>query len=521
MPFDRRFFISRVFFVIFAAAIAFFFFADELLRLFGTTGQKRWVTAFFATLLWAIHPIQSGAVVYISGRADPLAAAFGFAGLYCGLRSLRESKGKAWLLIFAATVAFLLSALSKEMGLIFPLLWIIVLALQRNWLATRVAAAVAIFASVVYLSLRFPAEHIPPPPARTSVPLLVRPLLVARAAAEYAGLLILPLNLHMDRDVETYPSGFAETSVTHASWRELQTLLGILLIAGAVCWIVRARQQPAVFVCFLLAAICYLPVSGIFLLNATVAEHWMYLPSAFLFLGAFVSIHAVIENWHRLGLTILSMVTVTTAALWITFLGGRTFIRTFDWKDQQTFLATAIAHGGDSSRMLTNLGTLELAEGKIDAAKSHLESALQKDRNQPFALLNRAAVAIKQNDFKLAHEMLKRALESPFTAAKAHELLAVLENKETGNVNVLRMRLASRTGPPDWAIEKRYINVLNQSGYTDRAITELKTCLRTQWYRAESWQMLSELLANAGQRDVAARAHAMAQGFDVHLASTM
>ena len=145
---------------------------------------------------------------------------------------------------------------------------------------------------------------------------------------------------------------------------------------------------------------------------------------------------------------------------------------------------------------------------------------MQKDPDQPFALLNLAAVAIKQDDFKLAHEMLKRALESPLTAAKAHELLAVLENKETGSVNLLRMRLAARTGPPDWAIEKRYVKVLNESE-PDRAITELKLCVGTQWYRAESWQMLSELLAKTGQQDAAARAHALAQDFDVHLASTL
>jgi hypothetical protein len=330
-----------------AAAIAFFFLADELLRLFGTSEHKRKVTTFFATLLWAIHPIQSGAVVYISGRADPLAAAFGFAGLYCGLRSLRGNKGKTWLLTIAATVAFLLSALSKEIGLIFPLLWLIVLALQRNWLAMRVATVVAIFASVVYLSLRFPAEHIPPPSVRTSVPILVRPLLVARAAAEYTGLLVLPLNLHVDRDVETHPSGFAEASVTHASWRELQTLLGIVLIAGVIYWTVRTRYQPAVFVCLLLAAITYLPVSGIFRLNATVAEHWMYLPSAFLFLAVCLKIESLIENWRQQRWTILSKITVSAAVLWITLLAGRTFIRTFDWKDQQTFLASAIAHGGD------------------------------------------------------------------------------------------------------------------------------------------------------------------------------
>lgn len=167
--------------------------------------------------------------------------------------------------------------------------------------------------------------------------------------------------------------------------------------------------------------------------------------------------------------------------------------------------------------MFTNLGGLELAEGDLAAAQKHLQLALQKDPEQPFALINLAAVAIKQGDYKTAHDTLTRAQQSPLVEAKAHELLAVLENKETGNANLLRMRLASRTGPPDWAIEKRYIKVLGEVGYPERAISELKLCLGTQWYRAESWQMLSELLTKTGQSDAAARAHATAQDFDVHL----
>ena len=167
--------------------------------------------------------------------------------------------------------------------------------------------------------------------------------------------------------------------------------------------------------------------------------------------------------------------------------------------------------------MLTNLAGLELAEEHLAMRKKHLQLALQKDPDQPFALINLAAVAIKQGDYKTAHDTLKRAQQSPLVEAKAHELLAVLENKETGNANLLRMRLASRTGPPDWAIEKRYIKVLDEVGCPERAISELKLCLGTRWYRAESWQMLSELLTKTGQGDAAARAHCIAQDFDVHL----
>ena len=501
-----------------AAALAFFVFANELLRLFGLSNRSRKKVVMIATVAWAIHPIQSTTVIYIAGRADSLAAALGFAGLYCGLQSLRARQGPAWLLTLAAIVAFLLSALSKEMGLIFPLLWMVIVAAQKNWIALRNAVGVAIFVSVVYLSLRLPAEHNPTPSAQTA-PMLVRPLIVARAAAEYAGLLVLPLDLHMDRDVETHPTGFSKTSITQAAWRELQTLLGVLLIAAGFYWIARARAQSPIFVCLLLATITYLPVSGIFLLNATVAEHWIYLPSAFLFLAICLTADAFAQDWREQDRPIWPLAITIVTFLWIMFFAGRTFVRTLDWKDQGTFLERTIADGGDSARMLINLGGLELTQGRLDAARMHLQAALGKEPDQPFGLLNLAAVAIKQNNFKLAHELLARAIKRPPAEAKANELLAVLENHETGRANLLRMRLAAHTGPPDWSIERRYIKLLDESGDTKRAITELQSCLTTQWYRAESWQMLSKLLTKEGRKEEAARAHMNAEKYDVHLAT--
>ena len=201
-----------------------YFFALELLRFLNANEKWRDRVALVASVLWAVHPINSSAVIYISGRADPLAAAFGFAGLYCALRSLRANHVLRALLIVAATAAFLLSALSKEMGLIYPMLWLVIVLISANWNARRNAVGVLIFVSVAYFSLRLPAEHVAPPQSHTPIPLLVRPILVARAVAEYAGILIFPRNLYMDRDVETNPSGFAQSSVTEVSLRELQTL---------------------------------------------------------------------------------------------------------------------------------------------------------------------------------------------------------------------------------------------------------------------------------------------------------
>ncbi len=60
---------------------------------------------------------------------------------------------------------------------------------------------------------------------------------------------------------------------------------------------------------------------------------------------------------------------------------------------------------------------------------------------------------------------------------------------------------------------------LTREGFSifDRAIMELKTCLVAAPYRAESWQMMSELLRRIGRPNEAAIVLAAAGADDVHL----
>jgi protein O-mannosyl-transferase len=491
------------------ATFALLLLANELLRGWNFEERKRRWLAFIAALIWAVHPVHTAAVAYISGRADPLAAMFGFLGIYCGIRLAPAKRSNRWLLQIATAALFLLSALSKETGLIFPPLWIAVLLLRKSWRQVLPATVVLAFVFVSYLSLRLPAEHFPAPRLRPPAPLLVRPIIVARAFAEYTGLLLFPANLHMDRDVESHPFGPSDASVRGAAWRELQTLAGIALAAAALYWLFRARKKdPAVFGCLVLAILAYLPVSGAFSLNANIAEHWLYLPAAFLFLAAIVAIS------RR---QVPMPVAATVIAVLVVLFGTRTFLYTLDWKNQRKFLEHTIAAGGDSPRMLINLASQELHEGQLDAAKTHLEAALAKEPNQPFAVINLAVVAIRKEDYAAARQILNRAKDLPVVDAQAHELLAILEIKEHERVELLRFRLASRTGPPNWRIERRYIEALDQTGHSSEAIKELAGCLQTQWYRAESWQLLSRLLSKSGPVREATEALEQAKAYDVHL----
>ena len=501
------------------AALALLLCANQLLDYFGVEPGKRRVIAFLATLAWAIHPLHSSAVVYVSGRADPLAAAFGFLGLYFALRSAggqsygfvpdgSSSNGRRWLFLFLAGACFLLAALSKETGLLFLLIWGAVLGCRKKWRELIPASVVVAFVTVIYLSLRLSAEQVVPPRLHEPTPLLTRPVFAARALADYTGLVLMPTNLRMDRDVELYShagdKGYGIISVYGA-----KTILGALLAAAALYWLIRSwKSAPAISTCLLLATIAYLPVSGVFSLNATIAEHWVYVPTAFLFLAC-----ALFVGRLRISKSLIG----ATLGVWFLFLGVRTWVRNFDWRDQRTFLEHNLAAGGDSSRMLINLAGLELSQEQFDAAKRHLNLALKKEPNQPLAILNLATIAVRQNDFRAAHELIDRAATVSFTAAKAHELLAVLDYKETGLINVIRFRLAARTGSPDWSIEKRYIQALDESGALTSAIDELKSCLAIQWYRAESWQLLSDLLTKAGRTSEAIEARGRARAYDVHL----
>ena len=498
-----------------AAAIALFFFAGEFLLACGVApARRRWIPAL-AALAWAVHPVHTAAVVYVSGRADPLAAMFGFFGCYLVLRS-RAAPRLALLWWLGSAVAFLLSALSKESGLIFPALALVIATLLRDKKSALKTVAVAAFVATAYFSLRQAAEHHPSPPPSHTASLATRPIRVARAVAEYAGLIALPVHLHMDREVEARATESMQTNMNTFAAREMQTLLGVLLIGATLYWSIRARRRnPPVFNLLVLAGLTYLPISGIIALNASVAEHWIYVPTAFLFLAAGLAVAPLLEaKQPRLALVRGSSVVLAT---WMAFLAVRTGFRTLDWKDQRTFLERTIAAGGDSPRMLINLGGLELSEGKLDRAKTCLKSALKMEPDQPLAVLNLAVVALRQNDFKTARSLALRATQMPWVDAQAHELIAVLDHKEKGEANPLRLRLAARTGTPNWSIEKRYVHFMDESGATESAIRELQTCLHTQWYRAESWQLLGQLLTKIGMANEAAIAHEQASAYDVHL----
>jgi tetratricopeptide (TPR) repeat protein len=441
--------------------------------------------ATIAAAAWALLPTHSSAVIYVAGRADPLAALFGFWGLFCAVRG-------RWI---PAALLLVLAGASKEHGLLFLALLPVFGRSPGGWRDRAGWCGLAVAGALVLAILRFGATGPRPPDASPdrSVP---RAEIAARAVAEYAGLLLAPANLRMERDVVVRPRpGRDEAGVAaERSLRKWQGALGLALLCGAGVWF--ARSGPAVRGLLAAGAILYLPVSGLVPLNANVAEHWLYLPSGFFLAAAVASIS---RPWILLP--------------WMAYCAAVTFGRCGDWRDQRTFLERTIAAGGDSARMWLNLGNAEAEAGDFARAAACYAGAREREPDLALADLAEANASLRAGRIDVARRLFLRAGRDPFLRPSALAGVALADYAGGAGDPLGTIETACRASGRAWNFEKFRVRLLRERGENAAAIASLRSLLERDWWRGESWALLEEVLREAGREEEAVRAAANARRF--------
>src|SRR6266404_8038871 len=245
------------------------------------------MTAFSVAMIWVVHPVHSAAVDYISGRADSLAFLFASAGWLLFLRAQRTPSGSSRILCgslyLLAAVSSLLALLSREIACVWLVLFVAHLLLVEKQMRLRpliwaVACCGALLA--IYMGLRYLPESrmTPMPDAGWSAPL--RAVLMARTLGDYGRLMIFPGNLHMERTVFNPAACRSNADWRRAIGIEYLSVVGLFILAALVCGSAKRGPGQAARIfgaTWFLAG--YLPISNVIQLDATVAEHWLYLPS--------------------------------------------------------------------------------------------------------------------------------------------------------------------------------------------------------------------------------------------------
>ncbi len=374
-----------------AAALALFW----LLRLI----LKNDALSFLTALFFVVHPVHTEAVAYVAGRADPMAAAFMFSSFALYLR------GPA---ILAWTV-FFLALLCRESALILPGMLLIYHAAFKKSISWKRFAGYAVTA-VVYLVIRqrvLTGVAFEIPKDTTALERLPGFFI---AIVEYLKLLFVPHNLHMEYGGILFPIS------------EPKAVFGILILAGLVMWALWSRKRaPLTFFCVSWFVILLLPYSNLYVLNAYMAEHWLYLPSA----GFFILLAGNLLRFKKIGWGI--------AAALVIFYSFVTIRQNTYWRTSVSLYKRMLELSPYSSRLYNNLAKAYHDAGQDDKLVELLEKAIRIEPQNIEAHINLGNALKHAGRVEESIAAYKRALEINPNHPGSYHNLGVLYKEKLNN----------------------------------------------------------------------------------------
>lgn len=343
----------------------------------------RYRTALIAALLYAVHPVQTEAVAYISGRRDLLATLFVFLGVLAFLR--RRDRGNLGGLGLIAA-AYVLGLLAKEMAITLPLLLLAYDAIQQVALRppTPVLPMVAallptvkgclardrrLYLPLLLLSGVFSVFAVffsgaTGASRRYVGDLDLTVLTSARAIAHYLKLLLFPATLNADYSFDAFP--------VSRSFFDPAALLALLAVAAILLGVIALlpAEPVAAFggAWFFLAL---LPVSQLIPHHELMAEHYLYLPS----FGFFLMTAHFADRLLDVKRGAIALYGIYACI--ILLLSTRTIVRNPDWHDPITLWQKTAQTAPRSARVRNNLGIALLKRGQLDAAVPEIEEAVR------------------------------------------------------------------------------------------------------------------------------------------------
>lgn len=358
-----------------------------------------------AALLWALHPIHTEAVTYMSATADPLHTMFILTGLLVVFPKFGVWRTLAGMLLFAAALC------SKEAAVVFPALLVTLIFLEKsdrwNWRSYLVTVPFWIEVGG-YLILRktvlnfqndfsmYKVENI------YTQNMLYRVYTFWATLPNYLELLIWPHDLHMDRAFSVYVEFFTG-----------EVLLGFGICVTAVFalyQVFRNRGLPMSLwggwaALWFMAA--YTPSSGILIpVNSLFLEHWMYLPSIGLFIGSAAGIEYFLRK-KKVAAKKAAMVVCLFAAI---ALGVATHEQNWVWKSPISFYTNILNHNPKVDRVRHNLAMTYSDLGELDKALEQYEIVMKQTNQFPQTFHNVGRIYLLKGDLARAEDFEQKAI---------------------------------------------------------------------------------------------------------------
>jgi tetratricopeptide (TPR) repeat protein len=466
--------------------------------------------ALTAAILWALHPLQTEAVVYITQRSELLMALFYLTTLYASLRywsllPLRSGEGRAvakltsqhatqravWLML--AVFASLAGMASKEVMVSAPLM---VLLFDRAFISGSLGVAFRrswpLYVALACTWLLLLALNIGSPRGKSAgfglgPPLISWWMTQSQVLLMYLKLVVWPWPLLIHYRLP-YLETFSQASVY------VFPVLALIVITLTLLW----RNHPVGYLLTWLVVVLS-PSSVVPILTEIAAERRMYLPLASLVVLFVVGGYVLVQKFFKRSTNASQLprfaIFAPMVALVIAFgLVSANRLRAYEdpttlWRDVvQSQPQNALAHG--------NLGSLYARSGRLADGLDELQTAVSLDPEDHTALANLGQALTDTGKFDEAIDKLRAAL--------AHEPSDPLALNNLGVAFIHAGRFAEAIDPLERAVRLRprfamaHNNLggaLSAVGKNAEAIDQLREALRLDPNLVMAQQNLDVLLA--------------------------
>ena len=386
---------------------------------------REFIIGAVTSVFFLIHPVQTEAVTYISGRADLVVTVFILLYLVFFALDLQKARRSDFLTLefIISNLALLFAFLSKEISMIALPLALLVFYMYRNregkskqpnFLYPYIASFIVLL--LIYFKFRSNAlgdwtyERLP-------LPLAERIMSTILVIPEYFRILLFPFGLHMERTV-TLPSSFLDL-------RLLSSFLFLLAICAIA--IIYSKKSQGIFFGTTWVLVSIFPFLNIIPLNAAMAEHWLYIPLiGFSFLAAYImrTVYRKINGKFLKAASILFFCTIMSVY------GVLTVRQNTYWRDGVTFYERTLAFSPGSIRCIGNLANIYTDRGEHKKAVDLFRKGIDANPKEYQLYNNLANVYANTGDYRQAEETLLAAIKINPKASFPYNNLGVIYEEQ-------------------------------------------------------------------------------------------
>lgn len=486
--------------------------------------------AWFASALFALHPVEVESVAWVTERKNVLCGVFYFASALAYLRFLGHdvwqeragnqvagsadeaalcSRRKLWYV--SALLFFAAALLSKTVACSLPAALLVVIWWRRGRLAWRDAGMLlpffALGLALSLITVWMEKHHVGASGKEFSLTFIDRCLIAGRALWFYAAKLIAPVNL-----VFIYPRWSIDA---HAAWQYIFPVAALAVIAAL--WLSRNRLGRGPLAAALFYAGTLFPALGFInvfpMQYSFVADHFQYLAGVGLIVLFASGVVPLIEK------AVGRQVVLAGCLAIMGLLGLLSFTQTYIYRDLDTLWRDTIARNNGAGIAHNNLGNLLADKAKLLAERNERDKALAQ--YQAAFTEYEAALKIRPDDdyalYNYGHT-LSQIGKTDEAIARLLEAIRV-NPKYVDAMCVLAMALADKGEfaaagkwyaksleiyPGSVAARNNYAVVLTKLGRYDEAIAQCMDAIRLSPGFAMSYSNLANVWSERKRPDLAA-----------------